>query len=172
MFLDTADPARLEAALEALPRGTAVRVSAGGAAHIIHRVPGGWYLPGDLAVASADVAQGRPDEAEVLDPFGDDPAYDEGALLQVADDDPEEAAGLRAWASAAYDAFFRWVPAARYAGSTDPDGQGLEALVLVDGDLIAQYRASVLPPGRTPPHGAYVLQWDGEGRVAARRISR
>lgn len=171
--LDASDPAALEAALEALPPGTAVRVTTpDGADHVAHRVEGGWYLPGDVVVASGDVADGRPSRVEVLDLFGEDPAHDEGALLEVADGDPEEAAALGAWASAAYDDFFAWVPPARYLASTDPDDQGQSALVRVDADLLAEYCAAVLPPGRTPPEGLYVLQWDGEGRVFARRAPR
>lgn len=79
MHLNTTDHAALEAALEATPPGTVARVTlAGGEEHIIHRVAGGWYLPGDLTVASGDVADGRPESVEVLDDlFGDEP-YDEG----------------------------------------------------------------------------------------------
>lgn len=76
--LDVTDPAALEAALEALPEGTAVRVTGEGGEHVVHRVPGGWYLPGDVVVASGDVADGRPSGVVVLgDLFGEDP-YDEG----------------------------------------------------------------------------------------------
>ncbi|WP_281966296.1 hypothetical protein [Serinicoccus marinus] len=79
--LPVADPAALEAALEALPRGTWVAVVPGPPppdvpgedpfdpadyAETVLRVPGGWYLPGDLVVASGDVADGRPLRVEVV----------------------------------------------------------------------------------------------------------
>ena len=64
--LDCADPAALEAALEALPEGTFVLVVAQGQRHLLRRVPGGLHLRGDLAVACADVAEGRPTHVEVL----------------------------------------------------------------------------------------------------------
>lgn len=147
MNIDTTDPARLEAALEALPLGAAVLVTAGGASHTIHRVPGGWWLDGDLTVASGDVADGRPAEVEVVDPFGDDPVP-----------------GGREWADAGHDEFFRRVPASAYLASTDPDDQGLTGLVLVDEALRAGR------PG--PPDGLYVVRWDAEGRVAAERWGR
>ncbi len=39
--------------------------------------PGGWHLPGDLVIASGDVADGRLSRVEALgDLWGDDP-YDE-----------------------------------------------------------------------------------------------
>lgn len=64
--LDTTDPTALEAALEALPVGTVARVViATGETLDITRCPGGWYLDGDLAVASADVAEGRPTRVSV-----------------------------------------------------------------------------------------------------------
>ena len=43
------------------------------------RVPGGWHLPGDVVIASGDVADGRPESVEVLgDLFGEDPGDVEG----------------------------------------------------------------------------------------------
>lgn len=63
------DPAALEAELEALPEGCWIEVEAGGETYLVLRVPGGWHLPGDLTVASGDVAEGRPSRVEVL---GDD----------------------------------------------------------------------------------------------------
>lgn len=74
--IDTADVDRLEAALEALPQGAAARVVAGGEEHVVHRVPGGWYLPGDVVVTSGDIAGGHPTLVEVVDPGGDDPDLD------------------------------------------------------------------------------------------------
>ncbi|GAA1920192.1 hypothetical protein [Nocardioides marmoribigeumensis] len=64
--LDVSDPVALEAALEALPEGTWVEVDAGVEVLRVVRVPGGWHLPGDLAVASADVVDGEPGSVVVL----------------------------------------------------------------------------------------------------------
>lgn len=58
--------ADLEAWLEALPEGTWVEVTVAGEALRVVRVPGGWWLPGDLVVASGDVADGRPEGVAVL----------------------------------------------------------------------------------------------------------
>ena len=66
MHLDTTDPTALEADLEATPLGTVARVRVSGEVHVIRRVVGGWHLPGDLVIASGDVADGRPDAVEVL----------------------------------------------------------------------------------------------------------
>lgn len=139
--LDPRDPAALEAALEALPEGTEVEVEVAGEELVLVRVPGGWHLPGDVVVASGDVADGRPTRVEVLD------------------DGP--------WAD-----FFRWVPAGRYLADDDPGNTEMSrtVVVAVDGDLVAEYRATVLPPGPTPPRGTYVVRWDGEGRVYAERV--
>ncbi|MGN6253363.1 MAG: hypothetical protein ACTHNS_16285 [Marmoricola sp.] len=88
------DPAPLAAALDALPEGTWVEVGVAGETHLIVRVPGGWHLPGDLAVASADVAEGRPERVEVLGP--DDHLPPEQAVARARDAlarmaDPSEA---------------------------------------------------------------------------------
>jgi hypothetical protein len=65
--LDVTDPTRLEAALDAAPQGTLARVLTGeGEPLLARRVPGGWHLPGDVAVASADVAGGAPRAATLL----------------------------------------------------------------------------------------------------------
>lgn len=72
--LDVVDIAALHAALEALPEGTWVAVTVAGEDLRVVRVPGGWHMPGDLTVASSDVAEGCPDAVEVLgDMFGEDP---------------------------------------------------------------------------------------------------
>lgn len=66
-YLDTRDLDALEAALDATPPGTVARVhGAEGEWHVIHRVDGGWYLVGDLVIASADIAEGRPTVVEIL----------------------------------------------------------------------------------------------------------
>lgn len=72
--LDPRDPAALELALEAQPEGSWAEVTVGGERLLIVRVPGGWHLPGDLAVASADVAAGRPAAVEMLGEDGRLPA--------------------------------------------------------------------------------------------------
>jgi hypothetical protein len=65
--LDTTDPVALEAALDALPVGTVARVvTASGETLDVTRCPGGWYLDGDLAVTSGDVADGRPARVSVM----------------------------------------------------------------------------------------------------------
>lgn len=67
MNLDTTDPIALEAALEATPVGAVAHVrSQEGDVFTLHRVDGGWYLPGDLVITSGDVADGRPAAVEVL----------------------------------------------------------------------------------------------------------
>jgi len=70
--IDVTDPGALEAALDAVPEGQWVEVDTAGEAARLVRVFGGWYLPGDLVVASGDVAGGRPLRVEVLggDPVG------------------------------------------------------------------------------------------------------
>jgi len=77
-YLDTSDPDRLEAQLEAAPLGTCARIEhEDGAVFHVYRTPGGWYLPGDMAVASRDVVDGEPVSVALLDDlFGEDP-YDE-----------------------------------------------------------------------------------------------
>lgn len=67
--LDATDPAALEAVLDALPEGTWIEVETEGETFLVQRVPGGWVLPGDVVIASGDVADGRPERVEVL---GDD----------------------------------------------------------------------------------------------------
>ncbi|MEE3127068.1 MAG: hypothetical protein VX494_07630 [Actinomycetota bacterium] len=68
------DPAALEVALEEAPLDTLAQVvTSGGEPLTVVRVPGGWYLPGDMAVASADVAWAGPREVALLDGFGDTP---------------------------------------------------------------------------------------------------
>src|SRR3954447_11543030 len=96
--IDTTDPAALEAALEAAPLGTPAHIEPADGEHLtVTRVPGGWYLPGDVAVASRDVADGRPRAVSLLR----DAAYggEEGWLV-LADQDPDEARGVAAWAEA------------------------------------------------------------------------
>lgn len=62
------------ARLEAAPMGALAMVQVrGGELLPIERVPGGWYLDGDVVVASADVAEGA---EEVWLICGDDP-FDE-----------------------------------------------------------------------------------------------
>ena len=52
--LDVTDPARLEAALEAIEVGTPGYVTTStGEEYLIHRVSGGWHLPGDLTVTGS-----------------------------------------------------------------------------------------------------------------------
>lgn len=69
-LLDVGDPVALGAALDAVPEGCWVEVTADdGGLFLLVRVPGGWHLSGDVVVASADVAEGRPVRVEVL---GDD----------------------------------------------------------------------------------------------------
>lgn len=80
-LLDVSDPAALAASLEALPEGCWVEVTAGGERHLVVRVPGGWHLPGDMAVASEDVADGRPSRVEVL---GDDGHLPAGEAVAAA----------------------------------------------------------------------------------------
>ena len=65
--LSVADPEALEAALEAAPVGTVARVTTPDGVRLYpRRVPGGWYLPGDMAVASADVVAGQPRAVALL----------------------------------------------------------------------------------------------------------
>lgn len=64
--LDCSDRAALVRDLEALPEGTWVHVVTDGQRHLLRRVPGGWHLTGDMAVASEDVADGEPTHVEVL----------------------------------------------------------------------------------------------------------
>jgi hypothetical protein len=68
--LDFSDPVALEAALEAQPDGCWADVTVEGERLLTVRVPGGWHLPGDLTVASSDVADGRPPRVEVLGTTG------------------------------------------------------------------------------------------------------
>jgi hypothetical protein len=97
--LDVSDPTTLEAEMEAAPQGTPARVTtAAGETLAVTRSPGGWHLDGDLTVTSGDVAEARPRAVTLLlrpDCDGDD----EGLTL-LADVDPDEAAGLRAWRDA------------------------------------------------------------------------
>lgn len=97
--LDVTDPTALEAALEAAPLDTLARVvTAGGERLTVRRVPGGWDLPGDLAVASADVAAGEPRAVALL--LREDYRGGSDGLAEYADIDPEDAASLRAWREA------------------------------------------------------------------------
>lgn len=86
--LDIRDPAALEAALEAQPEGTWAQVTVEGERLFVVRVPGGWHLPGDLTVASADIVEGRPTRVDVL---GDD-----GRLPALAAIERSRAAFVRA----------------------------------------------------------------------------
>ncbi len=95
--LDTTDPAALEAALEAAPLHTLARVVNDSGAFIIHRVPGGWYLPGDLTVTSGDVGDGRPTAVSML--MDEDYRTDEGLAI-LADLDPDDARDVATWAEA------------------------------------------------------------------------
>ncbi|HEV8056003.1 MAG TPA: hypothetical protein VGP51_05910 [Nocardioidaceae bacterium] len=96
--LDTTDPVALEAALEAAPLHTLARVeSAEGEVFLIHRVPGGWHLPGDLTVTSGDVAEGRPTAVSML--MDEDYRHDEGLML-LAEIDPDDARDVATWAEA------------------------------------------------------------------------
>lgn len=84
--LDVSDARALEAALEALPLGTWVEVTPASLvepdslpgedtfdpadyAETLQRVPGGWYLPGDVVIASGDIVDGRPLQVLVSDPL-------------------------------------------------------------------------------------------------------
>lgn len=59
--LDVTDPTALEAALEAAPLHTVARVTTpAGETFDLTRTASGWYLPGDVVIASADVVEGRP----------------------------------------------------------------------------------------------------------------
>lgn len=65
--LSVSDPAALEAALEAAPLDTTARVTtADGERLTVRRVPGGWYLPGDVVVASGDIAYAEPRAVSLL----------------------------------------------------------------------------------------------------------
>lgn len=71
---DITDPAALKTALDALPLDHWIDVTTNGETFRLVRVPGGWHVPGDLVIASGDVADGRPVSVEVLgDLFGEDP---------------------------------------------------------------------------------------------------
>jgi hypothetical protein len=87
-WLSTEDWGDLEAALEALPDGTWLRVHNDLGVHRVRKVGGAFWLVGDLAVSAGDVADGRPTHVEVL------PDTDHEALALLADLDPEEAAAL------------------------------------------------------------------------------
>jgi len=56
--------------LDAVPEGHWIEVTTNGETFRLVRVPGGWYLPGDVVIASGDIP---PVSVEVL---GEDP-YDE-----------------------------------------------------------------------------------------------
>ncbi|GAA0985535.1 hypothetical protein ENKNEFLB_01407 [Nocardioides aquaticus] len=102
MNLPTTDPAALEAEMEAQPAGTLARVvTADGEPLTVRRVPGGWYLPGDLVVASGDVAGALPREVSVL--LDQDQPSDEGLAI-LADLDPEGARDVATWAEAQHSA--------------------------------------------------------------------
>ncbi|GAB3434739.1 hypothetical protein GCM10027517_03130 [Phycicoccus ginsengisoli] len=88
-YLDTTDLDALEAALEAAAPGTVARVVGAEGNFVLRRVEGGWYLPGDLVIASADVAEGRPGVVELMSDT------DEEALLLLADSDSDEAEAPR-----------------------------------------------------------------------------
>jgi len=62
VYIDTSIPATLEEALDAAPLGTRapVTIADGSETLTVMRVPGGWYLPGDLTVTSGDIADARP----------------------------------------------------------------------------------------------------------------
>lgn len=100
--LDVRDPAALEAALEAQPEGCWVEVLVKGERLFVVRVPGGWYLPGDLTVASADIVGGRPTRVDVLGDDGRLPApvaieRSRAAFVRArAEQDWEEAEALTA----------------------------------------------------------------------------
>ena len=95
--LDTTNPTTLEAALEAAPIDTLARVVNESGTYLIHRVPGGWHLPGDLTVTSGDVADGRPSAVSML--MDEDYRHDEGLML-LADIDPDDARDVATWAEA------------------------------------------------------------------------
>ncbi|MGZ8741672.1 MAG: hypothetical protein ACXWXO_01990 [Nocardioides sp.] len=61
------DPAALEAALEAAPLDTVAQVTTvDGERLTVQRVPGGWYLEGDVVVASGDIADAGPRAVSLL----------------------------------------------------------------------------------------------------------
>jgi hypothetical protein len=64
--LDPRDPVALEAALEAQTEGRWAEVTVEGERLLIVRVSGGWHLPGDLAVSSGDIVDGRPTAVVIL----------------------------------------------------------------------------------------------------------
>jgi hypothetical protein len=84
--LDCSDAAALTAALEAVPLGHWAEVVTGRDRHLVQRVPGGWHLPGDLAVTSADVADGMPTHVAVLGDDGRLPAEAVGPITREMDD--------------------------------------------------------------------------------------
>jgi hypothetical protein len=65
--LDVQDLSALEAALDAVPEGVWIEVITAGERFLLRRVSGGYYLPGDLVIASGDVCQGKPESVEVID---------------------------------------------------------------------------------------------------------
>jgi hypothetical protein len=97
--LDTTDLDRLEAALDAAPPGTLARVVTDGQTYLLHRVNGGWHLPGDVVIASGDVADGRPSAVTLLD-ADDRRRGDEEGLMLLAEIHPQDAADVRAWRDA------------------------------------------------------------------------
>ena len=117
--LTTSDPAALEAALEAAAMGTIARVTlADGERLKIYRVQGGWHLPGDVVVASGDVADGRPRAVTLAEPGGQAPDLAElaDALRGEYLSPPEAIARARAL-----------FDAARAPGATEEDRLEAEA---------------------------------------------
>ena len=64
--LDVHDLSALEAALDAVPLDHWVEVTTAGETFRLQRVPGGFVLPGDVVIASGDIADGKPSRVRVL----------------------------------------------------------------------------------------------------------
>lgn len=65
--LDVSDLSALEVALDAVPVGTWIEVVTAGETFRLQRVPNGFYLPGDVVIASGDICDGHPSSVEVID---------------------------------------------------------------------------------------------------------
>jgi hypothetical protein len=66
-----------------------------------------------------------------------------------------------------YDDFFKWIPEDCYRAQTDPGDASTTGLVEVDGDLIAAFKADMLPPGPHPAPGLYMIHWNSDGVLHA-----
>lgn len=69
--LDVHDLSALEVALDAVPLGDWIEVVTAGETFRLQSVPGGYYLPGDVVIASGDICDGHPTHVEVIEkPYG------------------------------------------------------------------------------------------------------